>query len=148
VSKPKIKMLIIIGYIAMQYGALPELIPSHYGVGGEPDAFGKKSTLLLLLAITIGSYVGMFILNKFPHVFNYPTEVTSENARSLYKKATRMIRSLNTVIVVAMSYIIYATIQTAFNKQDGLGNYFMPVFLVSVFGVIIYYLIQSFRTAK
>lgn len=141
-------LLAITGYIIQQFGSLPDRIPSHYGIDGKPDAFGNKSTLLFLLGITVLMSVGMFILNKYPHIFNYPTEITADNAPSMYQKATRMIRSLNTVIVISFSYIMYSTVQTANNSQGGLGNYFIPVFLIAVFGLILLYLYQSFKAAK
>ncbi|MEL6560177.1 MAG: DUF1648 domain-containing protein [Bacteroidota bacterium] len=135
-------------YVLLNYSVLPDRIPTHYDLDGNPDGFGNKSKLLILLTVTVSMFVALLILNRFPYLFNYPTTVTAENAPKLYGQATRMMRSLNTVIVLAFSYLIYSTIQTAFNSQDGLGNYFTPVLLMSVFGLIIYYLVKTIRTGK
>lgn len=135
-------------YVLKHYGSLPDKIPTHYGLNGNPDGFGNKSTLLILLIVTASMFTGLIVLNKYPHLFNYPTALTSDNAPKLYQQASRLIRSLNTVIVISFSYLIYSTIQTAFNSQSGLGSYFTPVFLISIFGLIAFYLFQTFKSAR
>ncbi len=141
-------LIAIIGYSVYHYAELPNKIPSHYGLNGKPDAFSNKSTLLVLLGITILMYAGMYILNKFPHIFNYPEDMTEEQAPAQYKKASKLMRLINTVMVISFSYLIFSTVQTAYQNQNGLGWYFMPLFLAAVFVPIIFYIVQSYRDKK
>ncbi len=59
-----------------------------------------------------------------------------------------MIRLLNTLIVFNFSYITYATIKTALGEQSGLGNYFIAVFLISIFGTIGYFIYKLLKVKK
>lgn len=133
-----IGLIILIALPIFYYNSLPEIVPQHYGANGEPDGWGGKEKIWTLPIIGFLIYVGLAILNRFPNVFNYPKKITEENVVRQFRIATRMIRLLNTLIVYDFSYITYATIQTAFGKQNGLGNYFMPLFIISIFGTVGY----------
>ncbi|MCM3711796.1 DUF1648 domain-containing protein [Sporosarcina luteola] len=59
--------LCLIVYTAIQYGAMPDMIPTHWGPNGQPDAFTVKSpfsviAMLLILAIM---QVMMLAINYF-----------------------------------------------------------------------------------
>ena len=105
------KILEIIGWIAVfgirvltvaNYLELPEIIPTHYNEAGEADGFGNKSNILALPIISTLLFIGLTILNKRPHVFNYPSEITKENALFQYTNATRMIRFLKIIVMIIM----------------------------------------------
>lgn len=53
------------------YNDLPEIIPVHYNGAGQADGFGEKSTIWTLPLIATILFVGMTILNKFPHILCY-----------------------------------------------------------------------------
>ena len=74
------------------YSNLPDTIPIHYNGAGKADGFGSKINMLMLPFIATILFVGMTVANKFPHVFNYPTKITEENALRQYTNATRMMR--------------------------------------------------------
>ena len=46
----------------------------------------------------------MFWLNKYPHLFNYPQQITKENAERLYTVGTGMIRTINALITWIFVY--------------------------------------------
>ncbi len=127
------------------YDSLPEIIPRHFGLDGKPDSFGGRELLWILPAVGLVLYLGLLILNKYPHIFNYLIEITEKNAKRQYTIATKMMRTLNTLIVCLIAYIIFATINTALGNQNGLGVYYTPLFLVLIFGNIGYYIFQSFK---
>jgi uncharacterized membrane protein len=140
-----IGIILLIGLPVFYYSSLPDIIPRYYGSSGEPDGFSGKGIIWTLPAIGLVMYVGMAMLNKFPHIFNYLIEITTENAERQYKIATKLLRFLNTIIACVFCYITYATIQTALGKQSGLGSYFTPIFMVLIFGIIGIYLYKSIR---
>ena len=138
-----IGLLLLIGLPLYYFEKLPETIPRHFGANGEADGFSGKGIIWTLPIIGMVMYVGMFWLNKYPHIFNYPQQVTKENAERLYTIGTRMIRTLNSIITCIFAYITYSTIQTSLGNQDGLGTWFTPVFVILIFGVTGYFLYQS-----
>ncbi|WP_421877857.1 DUF1648 domain-containing protein [Marinoscillum sp.] len=128
------------------YSALPDTIPSHYNAAGEADGFSGKNVIWTLPAIGLVMFIGLTILNRFPHIFNYPTEVTEENAERLYRGGTKLIRVLNMVTIGAFFYISLQSIMGAMGSNMGLGDWFLPVFLASTFipiGVYIYLTIKG-----
>ncbi|MEI6049502.1 MAG: DUF1648 domain-containing protein [Bacteroidota bacterium] len=159
-NKPKIKIsrtaldwaieLIAFFFLLIQiviplvyYKELPVTIPTHFNSAGLPDGFGSRSTLWILPVTSLFMYLLMTILEAFPQIYNFPVEITPENAPTQYRMATRLIRILKTVILIIFSFISYQTIKTAIGTSAGLGKAFLPVFLLITFGVIIVYVVWS-----
>jgi len=128
------------------YNKLPDIIPTHYSALGQADGFGGKTTILRLPVVATILYIGLTILNNFPHIFNYPTSINDENARRQYTNATKMIRILKLVILLIFGSIIYTTIQNGAVKSCGLGMWFLPSTLILIYIPLIYFLGKSFRT--
>ncbi|MDR1879096.1 MAG: DUF1648 domain-containing protein [Bacteroidales bacterium] len=84
----------------------PDIVPVHYDLSGKVDAFGSKNTYLTLPIASLFVYVGVTILAHYPHIFNYPTTVTAENAFSLYKTALRILRIVKLLICLMFLSII------------------------------------------
>jgi len=136
------------GFTVKNYANLPETIPLHYNLAGQADGFGGKATILTLPVIATVLFVGLTFLNKFPHIFNYPTNITQHNALRQYTNATRMIRYLKLVIVVIFGLIAFKTIQNGNGEANGLGIWFLPLTLGLIFIPLIYFLIKSFKTKQ
>jgi uncharacterized membrane protein len=135
--------IIMIGLPLIYSGKLPERIPVHFNFAGVPDGYGTVVTLWILPVTGAIMYLGMTILQAYPHIYNYPVEITSENILIQYKLAVRLIRILKTLILVIFSFISYKTIKTALGNSAGLGKAFLPVFLLLTFGIIIIYFVRS-----
>ena len=130
------------------YTNLPGTIPTHYNGVGQADGFGGKATILTLPLIATVLFIGLTILNKFPHIFNYPTNLTQDNALRQYTNATRMIRYLKLIIVVIFGLIAFKTIQNANGEADGLGVWFLPMTLGLIFIPLTYFVIKSYKTTR
>lgn len=115
------KILELVGWLSiiavwvltsMHYNNLPDIIPTHYNALGQADGMGGKATILILPILATILFIGMTVLNKFPNVFNYPTNISNQNALRQYTNATRMIRYLKLVLVVIFGLIVFKTIST------------------------------------
>jgi uncharacterized membrane protein len=136
------------GLTVTNYQSLPDIIPTHYNGAGVADGFGDKWMILTLPLIATVLFVGMTILNKFPHIFNYPTNITQDNALRQYTNATRMIRYLKLIIVVIFGLIAFKTIQNANGQADGLGIWFLPMTLGLIFIPLLYFVVKSYKATK
>ena len=143
-----ISILVIWVLIITNYTNLPDIIPIHYNGAGQADGFGGKGNIVTLPLISTVLYIGMTILNKFPHIFNYPTDITKDNALRQYTNATRMIRYLKLIIVVIFGAIVLQTIRNVNGQTSGLGVWFLPLILGLIFIPLTYFLIISFRKTK
>lgn len=106
------------------YRELPEIIPIHYNLTGDVDGFGRKVNLLSLPSISTIIYLGLTILNKYPHTFNYPKSFTKENVREMYRATSRIMRLLKLVSTLIFGMIILETIQTVNGNSDELKIWF------------------------
>ena len=165
VGRPKIKLIPttadklvdILGWIILlalwaltitNYSSLPDTIPTHFNAAGEADGFGSKVTILSLPVIATLLFIGLTVLNRYPHIFNYPTSITQDNALRQYTLATRMLRYLKLVLVLVFGGIELMTIQHATGKAAGLGVWFLPLTLVLVFIPLIYFVVKSVQANK
>lgn len=136
---------LMIGIIIYYWPELPAVIPTHFGASGTPDGWGSKQTLLFLAAVGVVLYLVMFILSRFPHLYNYPFTITESNAEVQYRMASTFMIVLANVIIWMFAYIVWQTIQTALGQSEGMGSWFLPVFLCLTFVPIVVYLIASLR---
>lgn len=149
------QMIEIIGWVLVisvwvmtlvNYQSLPEVIPTHYNGSGVADGFGDKWMILTLPLVSTILFIGLSVLNKFPHVFNYPTPITPENAFTQYKNATRLIRILKVIVVIIFGHIAFQTIRHANGQTEGLGTWFLPFVLGLIFIPLAYFAIKSLNS--
>ena len=107
---------------------LPDTIPTHYKINGEADGWGSKTSIFILPAISLVLVTGLGILNKFPHIFNYPVRVTADNALQLYCKGTRLIRIVKVMISLLFLFIEWLICNTGGNAK--LPGWLLPVILI------------------
>jgi uncharacterized membrane protein len=127
------------------YSNLPDKIPTHFNASGEPDGFGGKATVLTLPIVSSVLFIGMTILNKYPHLFNYPIKMTADQALEQYTNATKLIRYLKLSIVVIFGLIVLQTIRKVNGEADGLGEWFLPLTLGLIFIPMGYFIFKSFQ---
>jgi len=164
-SRPKIKLQLsfsdkifeLIGWILLtalwiftivNYYTLPKTIPIHFDFSGNPDRYGDKSNMLVLAIIPTVLFFAMTILNKYPHIFNYPVKITPENAPRQYSLATRMIRYLKIIIVLIFGVISIQTTRNALGEINGIGTWILSLVITLSFIPVIYFSAQVFKKEK
>jgi uncharacterized membrane protein len=127
-------LTLLVGLALVTFFQLPDTIPTHFNVKGEADSYGSKASIFTLPLIGTVMFIGLTILNRYPHVFNYPTEITAENAPRQYANATRMIRYLKLAVVLLFAFLVFKTSSVATGKAEGLGveMYMVIFFLITL----------------
>jgi uncharacterized membrane protein len=125
-------LFFIWGYSFLNYCALPDQIPVHFNELGFPNGYGSKDSIWLIPFIVSVVVIAFFILNKFPHRFNYLVNITAENALKQYKLSTRLLRIISLNIAILFSYIIYKEIQGATTGYSKLDWWFIPLLISSI----------------
>ena len=133
-------------FILSIYKSLPDIIPIHYNAFGTADNFGKKWMILSLPIVSTVLFIALTLLNYFPESFNYPTKINEDNALIQYTYATRLIRYLKLVIVFIFGILLYQTTRYPLNQNDGLGIWFLPLFLGLIFIPLIFYVLKSVKS--
>lgn len=155
-------LLFMIVYVVFTFGHLPEEIPRHFNEDGDPDAWGGKGMLLVLLVIHFFILTQSWVFNYFlfiapddprelSHFINIPSvkkdELTYEQVEAIRQTLARMMATLNVLISFLFAYMIHGSIQTALGNQNGLGV--APLIIVTVLvAVVCYPLWKIYRIAK
>ncbi len=127
---------------------LPDEIPTHFNASGEADGFGTKALIWVFPLIGLILYLSLSFMNRIPHKFNYPVEITEENAYYQYKNAVKLIRTVKLFCVLVILFITYKSIIFGLEESDGLGVYFLPFFLILIFGTLAVYVISAIRNKR
>jgi uncharacterized membrane protein len=134
-------ILAIVGVLAYYFPRLPDIVPSHFNGAGEPDEWSTKSSIWALPAAGLFVYILLTIIMFFPHRFNFPVKITPENAKRQYTYALLMIRYLKATLVWLFFLLTLTTVRVAMKITDGLGEWFLPVFLGLTFLPVILYIL-------
>lgn len=93
-------MLAVTIVVLRRYPDLPQVVPTHFGAGGEVDDVGPRWSVLVLVGVMWVLVVGVGWLSARPRILNYPAEVTETNAQRLYREGERMLVWLMVALVV------------------------------------------------
>ena len=140
-------VLLWVGIIIF-YPQLPEQVPSHINPAGRVDDHSDKLSIITLPAVATLVWALLTWINRFPHWFNYPTQITPENAFEKYSSATRMIRVLKFCVMLVFSLIVFIIFRIAFTNSDGPGLWLFPVVILILIAPVAYFLIKSIRTSR
>jgi hypothetical protein len=90
-------------------------------------------------------YLGITLLARFPSIFNYPVEVTAENRPRLEALALDLIAWTKMEMVCLFAWIQWSTVEVARQGRGGLSPALLPVFLVTLFGTLAWFITAMFR---
>ncbi len=131
--------------LVISYDALPSTIPHHYNKKGEADGFGGKAMIWLLPVLNLCLYVLLTAAGRYPHHFNFPYRITRDNIERQYQNSILMVRVIKLIITINFFYLVYATVQNGLGKMQGIGSFFLPVFLISIVGTMVVFIYRGYR---
>jgi uncharacterized membrane protein len=141
----KLLLIIMWALTIFIFFKLPAIIPIHFNAMGKADSYGSKLMLLILPLLATVIYFGLTKLNKYPHIFNYMTAITEDNAVQQYTIATRILRFLKLGILLVFSLIMVFIYLTSEGIVNGLGAWFLPLTLAILLIPTAIGISQSFR---
>jgi uncharacterized membrane protein len=100
----------IVIVVMVNYSTLQNIIPTHYNLTGAADSYGSKNTMWIYPLVAILFYVGLSIVIKYPHKFNYPITITNLNVKRVYKLGIMVIRLIKLLFLVLLFYVSLKTI--------------------------------------
>lgn len=155
-------LIITVFYSIYYYTQLPDEIPTHFNLAGEPDAWNGKGTLIGFLVLYVFLLFQCFGLNYFLfikqedpkealHFINLPfvkkEKLTETQLDRVVKYSSRMLAVMNLCISILFAFILYGMIQTVIGNRNGLGSIIIIVVVLLV-GVSIYYIWKMYREVK
>ena len=140
-----VAMLAPFVYLALNWTAMPATVPSHFGINGQPDAWGPRWNLFLLPALALVIVSLLSVGKRFPNHFNYPVRITEENRERQRELGLELIDELRFIVATLLGYISIQQMRTALNQTNGLGVWTMLLLVAAVFGTIAAYFVRSIR---
>lgn len=127
------------------FDSLPERIPIHFGLNGQPDGWAGKAMIFVLPSMGLFSFILLCLAGKFPQFSKKPWLTEEQNQRR-FEASRRILPWLNLQIGAMFAYIEWETIQTANGVANGINPTVMIGFVASVIVFSIYLTIKAWRT--
>lgn len=130
-------------FLIIIWRQLPEQVPLHMDLTGKVDDWAAKESMLVLPAISIIMFILLHILEKFPHVYNYPKRLNDKNAASFYRVNRKMLNKLKNLIILVFCIIDVEFSLIALGWIDDGHAWTFIIILLAVFYPIVEGLIKQ-----
>lgn len=138
-----VSLLLLIGtliYLGINWTTIPEKIPGHYNASGEVDRWGNKTELFFMPVMAWILFGGLSVAERFPKLWNTGVQVTEKNKERIYPIFKNLLVTVKLLIVVVFTFLTINSIQ-----GNNLPIWFLPVYLILMFGSIIYFPIKAYK---
>ena len=147
--------LVSLGVAIYYWGKLPEAIPTHFGMSGEPDAWSHKSLFYVFMVpiIQLIMYVAFLFLYEKPQYSDMPTTLLlTAMPKDAREHAFALIRTMlvGTSIWMAalFTYITYAMNASALSQLAGPSPIIMIALIVGLLAWLVWYTVKVYRYTK
>jgi uncharacterized membrane protein len=148
--------LMVLGYLYwITYWALngpdrlPDRIPTHFNISGQPNAWGSPGILWVLPAVGLGLYLLMTALASIQfRSYNLPVRVTETNLPFIQQKTSEVVAWTKTEMLCLFVYIQSAIIHGARVGEFRLSPAIVPVFMAVILTTVGWHLVLIIRRAR
>lgn len=117
-------------FVMVMWPDVPDQIPTHFNFAEEPDSYGGKNQMIMLIVLAWVMFITMTVLMKFPNTWNLPVKVTAENKARLYSITRTMLEIIKFLAVLLMS-TLFISITIAANVPQFLMIAIIAALLVT-----------------
>ncbi len=128
---------------------LPDRIPTHFDISGQPNGWGPAGVLWLLPIVAAGIYLLMTVLGSIQfRRYNLPVPVTETNLPFIQKQTSEMVSWIKCELLCLFGYLQWSIIQSARSSEFRLSPLLIPLFLLVIFSTVGWYLTAIIRGAR
>lgn len=128
--------------------SLPDRIPTHFDITGQPNAWGSRDFLWFLPCIAAGLYLLLTVLGNIRfRRYNLPVRVTEANLPFIQDETVMIVAWIKCEILCLMTYLQFSILQSARNGAFRLSPLLIPIFLVAIFATVGWRLTTMIRGA-
>lgn len=125
-------------YTFIAWSSAPDIIPTHFNMAGQVDAYGSKNTLFLLVGISIALCLFIYLISRHPNIGNYITKIHDGNREAQYNMMSTFVRVLNLEISLMFALMQWNIVHSAINKGGGISSLttVIPLGLITISSII------------
>ncbi|MDN4493411.1 DUF1648 domain-containing protein [Ureibacillus aquaedulcis] len=123
-------------FLMLNWNAIPGQVPAHFNGAGEVDRLGSKYELIILPIIGLFIYALMGLLEKAPHMHNYPERINESNAELFYLHSRKLLNIVKNILLTVFAFLIVQISRVSLGEIDTLSIGFVPIILLVLFGTI------------
>ena len=127
---------------------LPDRIPTHFNLAGQPDAWGSPSSLVLLPAVAAGLYLLITLAGLLPVSFKAPIRMTAENRACLEALTHQMLAWFKVCLLCLFAWIQWSILDGVRQGRFSLSPVIVAVFLVAIFGGVGWHIAAMIRAGR
>ncbi len=147
-------LLVVASWIIVfhYYPLLPEEVPTHYGLHGPPDSWGRKSTIFTVPTVQAGVVALLLVLSllvkHYPRMYNFPIDPKTLSDRTrdeLYRQTGDLFLVIGISINLLFLCIVVTNINVALGVWGGINGYVTVLIICSIGWTIIHYIVRVNR---
>lgn len=123
-------------YLIVSWGDIPNRVPAHFNGAGEVNRWGSKYEMMILPFIGLFLFVLMSLLERAPHMHNYPQRINESNAEQFYMHSRKLVNAIKNICLTMFAYIIVQIVRVALGVIDSLSIWFVPILIFVMFATI------------
>jgi len=137
---------VVLGVITfvLNFGALPESVPIHFGLTGHPNGWAPKPVALIVPVLAVGLYL-LLSAGRASGKFNLPWKLNDANRDQLVELCREFLWTSNVLVSAMLAYLQWAMIQIALHRMEGVGAWFTPVFIGGMLLLHVVYFVRGQR---
>ena len=139
-----IAILLAVLLIVQFWAVLPDRIPIHFGDRGLADAWGDKVTIWIVPAVAAIIFAVLTAVSRYPHTFNYPVPITSENARRQYLLGRGLLVWLKAEMCWLLAFVVRQQILVALGNAQRFSIELLLGLVVLIFSTVCVYLFKAY----
>ena len=143
--------ILLTAFVPLTYwGRLEEVMyPIHLSFfTGEPDAWGTRINLLVLLGIAVVLYIVLLLCCRFPKMINYPVWATEEDKVKMFPMGVELAQRLNYLLMLVFSLITNCSSLMAIGLIDKFPVYMLWVSFLCLIAAVVKFTIQVRRVGR
>jgi uncharacterized membrane protein len=128
---------------------LPDRIPTHFDISGQPNAWGPPGFLWFLPLVAVGLYILLTVVGSIRYRrYNLPVAVTESNLPFIQQETILMVAWIKCEMLCLFAYLQWSIIQSARDGTFRLSPLLLPVSLVVIFSTVGWRLATMIRGAR
>ncbi|WP_286923462.1 MULTISPECIES: DUF1648 domain-containing protein [Lysinibacillus] len=132
-------------YIFIMWGKIPEEVPGHFNGAGEVDRWGTKIELFILPFIGVFLWILLSLLEKAPHMHNYPARLNENNVKAFYLNSRKTLNEIKNLCLIIFAVISFQMVRIAIGEVETIGWWLLPIVLIGTAIPIIKGIVATFK---